>query len=265
MPAIYRRYKLKLSYFNLLFFNDEGEIPEVVEENTTEEVQAQPEWLNEIVGKYDKEDFSPSTKEELVELIEMGRFYKEKGKSSLDSYKNEQSKIDFINAELEKQGFNDFNEWKSAIDVARQDEAIARLATEKGYSLEDARTVHEGQTAKEQINAMTAKENESKAQEKARETEISNFFKEHPDMKTEDLAKEVLDAFDKGVNLNTAYYKHEAEAMKQQLQQIEKIKSNGDVSPGSLSGMQSKEKMDIQALSKDEFKEYVKAKLASGK
>lgn len=255
---------MKLSYFNLLFFNDDEEVAtdaSNVEESTTQE----PEWLGDIVGKYDKEDFTPTSKQELVELMEMGRYYRDKGKNKLDSLKSEQSKIDFMNNLIKEQGYDNFDTWKGDVDVARKNDAIEKIANEKGFSLEDAREFYEGRNAKEQINAMTAKENETNSQIKAREAEVSKFFNEYSDLKTEDLPKEVLDNFDKGQPLKEAYLEYSFKEAQDKLKQIEKIKTNGDVSPGSLSGMQSKEKVDIKNMSKEDFKAYTKAKLAESR
>lgn len=254
---------MKLSYFNtfnILFFNEEVDTPEV-EEETPDQSTVEPEWLKEIVVPYNKEDFSPSNRAELDELIEMGKFYKEKGKEQLSSYKEQQNKIDFINKELEKQGYEDFSKWKSDVDSARQEDAINKIAEEKGYSFEDAKELLEGRTATAQVNAMTAKENESKAQIKARENQVNTFFDSHPDLKTTDLPKEVLDAFDSGKRLDLAYAEHQNAQLKSQLDEIKKIKSNGDVSPGSISGMQAKGKIDINAMSKEDFDSYVASKM----
>ena len=55
---------MKLPYFNLLLFGEEESTQVPTETQSETQVNKNPDWLSEIKGKYDKEEFSQKSEDD---------------------------------------------------------------------------------------------------------------------------------------------------------------------------------------------------------
>lgn len=108
--------------------------------------------------------------------------------------------------------------------------AQAQVAVEKQKAALDAREAREA--AEKKAREAQAQNERERAQ--AREKEFSAFMAAYPDVKPEDIPKEVWAAVAKGESLTTAYTMHVNEALKAKLAAKQQNEKNAARSPGSM-------------------------------
>lgn len=197
--------------------------------------QAQPSLLDQFEYQYNKESVKPQSLEELKELAEMGRYYKEKGKTQLESYKND-PRIGLVER-LASENNMDVDQYLEAVEKQREYDKIQAIAQEKNVPVEVANELYEGIKLKEQ----QAREAQSIQAERASKEDLNKFVEMYPDVK--ELPDEVLKAWTPGTKLTEIYKDYEYNQMKSKIEEMEsKLKThnqnieNSEASTGSVTG-----------------------------
>ena len=107
--------------------------------------------------------------------------------------------------------------------------------------------------AKEQ--AQTSAETEAKKAKERQQKNVEDFYRIYPNVKPEDIPKDVWDAvFNKGDTLTNAYTMHENKRLQAELAAERKNKENKASAPGSLSASPASEQDEIDRLwAEDDF------------
>lgn len=208
---------------------------EPIEQTTpTEQPKAEPK----IKVKYNHEE-KELTYDEAVTLAQMGMNYP-KIKEQLDALKNDEA-IQFF-SELEKElgvpRTEVIKQWREQ----REQERIAKIAEDEGIDEKAAKKLFEAEQIKAEREAEQRKkqlEEETKKQREERlEQEEDAFHKAFPNVKNEDVPQPVLDQWNNGIPLVTAYENHtlkeQIKTMEEKLNAAEVNKANAEKSMGAV-------------------------------
>ena len=161
----------------------------MVEQTTSEQTETTPSYLDTFEYSFDKEQQKVASDEELRELVEMGRYYKEKGKDGDDWLKSYAKENNMSKSEL-----------LEAFKQQKIDQSIEQIAETEYVPIETAKELYEGRILKE---STLTKAEEAKEQKRLDEN-YAEFVKEFPDVK--DVPEEVMARFAKGdISLADAY------------------------------------------------------------
>lgn len=247
----------RLLGMNLQLFNEEGGTEAVAEQSTeTQEVatettevstesteqatenaeeQATPSLLDSFEYQYNKENVKPQSMEELKELAEMGRYYKEQAKSKLESYKND-PRIGLVER-LAAENNMEVDQYLEAVDKQREYDKIQAIATEKQVPIEIANELYQ----KVKLEEKYQNETNTLKQEAEEKADLEKFVKMYPDVK--DLPPEVVKQWVPGTKLTDVYKDYEYNQMKAKISEYEsKINTqnqnaeNAEASTGSVTG-----------------------------
>jgi len=200
-----------------------------VSETSTEETK--PSFIDTFEYSFDKNPQKVTSEDELKELVEMGRYYKEKGKAGdewLKAYakKNNMSKSELLEA---------FNQQEV-------DAEIQAIADEETVSFDIAKRLRNEKLLAEKDMTNAQKQAEKKRQDE----QMSLFADKYPDVK--ELPQNVWDRFAKGdIDLIEAYDMFNKDSTIQELQEkLAKYESreaidnknatNAEISTGSTTG-----------------------------
>jgi len=160
---------------------------EVAQEASTEETK--PSFTDTFEYSFDKESQKVASEDELRELVEMGRYYKEKGKAGDDWLKTYAKENNMSKSEL-----------LEAFKQQKVDAEIQTIADEENVSEDIAKRLRNETLLTEKDLTAAQK----KSEEKRRTEQMSLFTDKYPDVK--ELEQKVWDRFAKGdVELIEAY------------------------------------------------------------
>jgi hypothetical protein len=144
---------------------------------------------------------------------------------------------------------NSVKEYEKQQEEQRQKEQMQELI-DGGLSEEIARSVVETMAFKNQLKEEKAELEKAKEEQKAKEQkdkEYEEFLQAYPNVKAEEIPKEVFEATKDGKSLLNAYTEYENKVLKEKIKQMEqnnKNASNSVVTPtsdGSSTEQQSKD------------------------
>lgn len=225
---------------------------EVVSEETNTQ-ESTPGFLEKFEYSFDKNPQKVTNEEELRELVEMGRFYKERGKQSVDFMKEYAKKNDMSVSEL-----------IDAIKEQEESQKIREIAETQGVNEEIAQKLRKAELLEGQFE----NEQQTKAEQKRLDDQMGIFVDKYPDVK--EVPQEVWDIFKQGkLDLTEAYdiwnKDNVINDLKSKLEKYEhseeisnKNKENSEASTGSVTGNGNVEgffsKERVKAMSQAEVK-----------
>ena len=169
------------------------------------------------------------SKEEAIELAQIGLNYRERVKDKYESLKTqvEQRKAQdaFLDSFLEEHGYSTFEDYQHDLEVQKiiDKEKLPRKAAEDVYEGRKARL--EKQKADKQ------------------KADMAMFIKKYPDVKADTIPKSVWADYHAGTPLVAAYAVYEAEQIRKENEILKENMSNAKASTGSLKnkGSESRE------------------------
>lgn len=181
--------------------------------------------VEKIKVKYNHEEMEIPYEEAVVH-IQKGMNYEkaiEKAKQEYDS------KI----AQLfgDEYGIKTFDDYLNAIQEQREQDRINKLV-EQNIPEEYAKELIESKKFREQYES----EIRQKQEETKRIEELKEFQSEYPDVKLDEIPKEVFEQVGNGRTLLDAYSRYEVKVLKDQLNQLKKLQENAQSSTGSVAG-----------------------------
>lgn len=204
------------------------------------------------------------TREELIQLAQKGRDYDHtrQERDQLRQYREQNGKaIEYLEKVARKngmdiQGFLNEMQRRELTDGGMSEQEAAR-------ELDMRRREEEVQRGREELEAQRRQEADSRrqAQEKTERmrTDIAGFLKAYPQVKPDDIPKEVWDRVNQGESLAAAYAQHEVAQLKAQAQQLQteiealrQNQNNAQRTPGSLGGSSGAELDEIDRLWADD-------------
>ena len=228
------------------------ETPATETEKPTAEVTDE-QILNAINAKgikYNGENVTVESLDDFVNTYQKGLNYdKVKSKAETDdevlSYINEKANAFGISTKEYIQRVKQYeeNQKQAQIENAKQ------KLIDGGIDPETAQTVAETKAYMEQLKAERAefeKEKRAAEAEKKKNEEYSEFMKTYPDVKAEDIPKEVFQKAE-DIGLKAAYAEYENKLLKEKIKQMEqntKNASNSPVTPTTESGATEQESKD---------------------
>lgn len=216
------------------------ETVEVVENDTqVEETTETPSFLDTFEYQYNKEPSKVTDEAELKELVEMGRYYKENGKSKLEGYKSN-SAYKWVDEYMKTNGFEDSDKFVEAIKSNQEQDAINKTAkgyVDKGLSQDVALKLAEQE---HQIKNLDSKLKTADTKT-AKEKEYTDFIGWYEDkmgkpLKADDIPKEVWTAVENGTPLKYAFMEYDYANVKTRAEQetIQNLEDNAQSSTGSV-------------------------------
>jgi len=247
----------RLFEMDLQLFNEEGATEVVTEQSTeTQEVatestevstenveqatddaeeQTQPSLLDTFEYPYMKESQKVKNMEELQELAELGRYYKDKGKEKLASYDND-PRIKLIER-LASENNMPVDQYLEAVDKQRENDKIQAIATERQVPVEVANDLYQKVKLEERVQ----KESNERQLTANDDADLAKFVEKYPDVK--ELPQEVTDAWIPGTKLTEIYKDYEFNQMKAKITEYESKANiqnqnleNSEASTGSVTG-----------------------------
>jgi hypothetical protein len=230
---------------------------------STTEVEATPSLLDSFEYQYNKENVKPQSIEELKELAEMGRYYKEKGKSELESYKHDPS-LSFVEKQAKKNNM-DVTQYLEAVTKQEQYDEIQSIADNEGVSHEVANKLYNANKLEARV---TKESNEAKtqAEQDARFDKFLNEYEGDVNNIPEALSKLWTETGD----INEAHRQYKSSLKDSKIAELEeKLNiqnqnlSNSEASTGSVTGNGAPNgKMftrdEVKSMSRDEVNKNYK-------
>ena len=230
------------------------EVAEVTEPSTEE---TKPSFIDTFEYSFDKKTQKVESEDDLKELVEMGRYYKEKGRDG-DNWLKEYAKDNNMSK----------SELLEAFKQQKVDNEIQAIADKETVSVDIAKRLRNETILTEASKTKT----EQQAIDKRQDEQISLFVDKHPDV--ENIPQDVLDRFAKGdIDLNEAYDMFSKDSTIQQLKEklskyeaVEVIDnkntSNAEISTGSTTGNGATEpaftKAQIKNMSREDIRKNYK-------
>jgi hypothetical protein len=219
-----------------------------VEQTSETEVPAQQgvteeqvlEFLNNKGLKYNGEAVRIDKFDDLVSTYQKGLNYdKMKAKTDEDNLVMEYIRGKAKSANMTTGEYiNSVKEYEKQQEEQRQKEQMQELI-DGGLSEEIARSVVETMAFKNQLKEEKAELEKAKEEQKAKEQkdkEYEEFLQAYPNVKAEEIPKEVFEATKDGKSLLNAYTEYENKVLKEKIKQMEqnnKNASNSVVTPTS--------------------------------
>ena len=208
----------------------ETEVSEVQEE------QATPSLLDSFEYQYNKENVKPQSMEELKELAEMGRYYKEQGKNKLESYKND-PRIGLVER-LANENNMSVDQYLEAVDKQREYDKIQAIANEKNVPVEVASELYEAMKLKDEFK----NEQQTKAQKEAEDKAFGKFLSEYKG-DVNNLPPDLIELWGETGDINQAHTAWKFKQMESKIAEYEdKLNTqnqnieNSQASTGSVTG-----------------------------
>ena len=216
-------------------------------ESTEEEAPKEPDYtelLSNLKYQYDKQDFTPTSIEEARELLEMGRFYRDRGKERLESYKADPLS-NWAKSYMKESGYEDPMKFIEAVRETQRQNLISEKTqeyVERGISEDAAKLLAEKDIALQEKDASANKNSE----EQAKQQRYANFITWYDKMKSngvfkndlhpDEIPQSVWDKADSGTPLEQAYLEHVMTHIKVDTQQetLKALKTNKETSTGSV-------------------------------
>lgn len=197
---------------------------EEVEEETTEEDTTEAEEVfnyNDLDLKVLSENkkLSEIAPEEAQEVFQKGLDYDRKN-GQLAPFKEIADLYGIDLAKMQETLFNDYFKYKAEKD------GLTEAIVKKEYEVTKAES-----RIKQEQEAKKSEEREATSKKNAEEKMFKDFIKEFPDVKAEDIPKEVIAESKKGVSLVEAYKDHEYKQMKNEIAKLKKQLTNKKTSP----------------------------------
>lgn len=232
---------------------EENNKPVVNEDPEKEEKdkQALLDYLNSQGIKYNGETVKVENLEDLVSTYQKGLNY-DKLKTKTDA---ENEVMNYIRGKAksanmtEIEYINKVKQFEKEEEEKKQKEQMDELMA-GGLSEEIARSVVETMAFKNQLKEEKAELEKAKEEQRAKEQkdkEYDDFINAYPDVKADEIPKEVFEASNNGKSLLSAYIEYENKVLKEKMKQMEqnnKNASNSVVTPtsdGSSTEQQSKD------------------------
>ncbi len=217
--------------------SEEAEVEETAEPNFDE-------LLSNLKYQYDKEDYQPESLDEAKELIELGRWAKERGKPRLEEMKSDPLS-NWAKSYMKESGFDDVNKFIEAVDKVAMENKIADKKNEyieKGIGEEAAQLLAEKDIQLSQKEAkaseLTAKDQKNQAYEGFLKwydgMKEKGIFK--GDLKADEIPQSVFDKADNGTPLEQAFLEWKVSDIKVATEQqtLKALKENKETSTGSV-------------------------------
>lgn len=228
-------------------------------ESTTEDTQGQakPSLLDDFSYQFDKQDYKPESIEELRELAEMGRYYKERGKEKLKSFESD-PRLSFVETQAKKHNM-DVNQYLEAVAKQEQYDEIQAIADAKSVPYEVADELYQSIKLKERVTK-ESNEAKTKAEEDAEFDKFISEFKGDINNIPEELNK----LWTKTGDINEAHRQYKSLMKDNKIAELEEKLgiqnqnlSNSEASTGSVTGNGApNEKMytreEVDNMSRDE-------------
>lgn len=230
--------------------------PNESQEETQEEDEKEMDYspfLKDLSGKvkYNKENVNVESIDDVVSNYQKGLNY-DKLQEKYEALQNSDA-LTYINNKADELGMSvdeymkQVKEYERKQQEAEDQERLERMI-ENGVPEDVAREViataelrRELQAEKNQI----AKEKKEQELEKQKEKEYSDFVESFPDVKAEDIPKDVfLNAEEKGISLTQAYKDHLYNEMKKELDVMKQNQNNSKSAIGSTQNYGGKEHVD---------------------
>jgi len=230
---------------------DQVESVENTETTETSTEETTPSFLDTFEYSFDKNSQKVTSEDELKELVELGRYFKEKGRDGDNWLKDYAKKNNMSKSEL-----------LEAFNQQEVDAEIQTIADEETVSLEVAKKLRDGKLLAEKDMTNAQKQVEKKRQDE----QMSLFTDKYSDVK--ELPQEVWDRFAKGdIDLVEAYDMFNKDStiseLKEKLAKYEdaetintKNAANAELSTGSTTGNgQIKAELTAESIDKMSHKE----------
>lgn len=223
--------------------NEEG-LEDVKKTNETEEDPKQQEeaqskallnYLNAKGIKYNGENVTVENLDDLISTYQKGLNY-DKVKNRADEEEN--TVMNYISNKARSMGISaeeyikKVQEYEKEQEENKKEESVQRLM-DRGIDEELARDIVETRAYAEQLKAEKAeleKEKEQQRKELEKEKEYEDFLKVYPEIKVEEIPKEVFEATKGGKSLLNAYIEYENKKLKEQIKQMEQNEKNASSS-----------------------------------
>lgn len=223
----------------------------------TQGEQTTPSLLDSFEYQYNKEVYKPQSVEELKELAEMGRYYKEQGKQKLESYKND-PRIGLVE-QLAQENNMSVDQYLEAVDKQREYDRIQAIANEKQVPVEVANELYEAMKLKDQVK----QEQQTKAEKEAEDKAFNKFISEYKG-DVANLPEELIELWGQTGDINQAHTMWKFQQMESKLAEYEEKLNvhnqnveNSQASTGSVTGNGSPDeklytRAEVKKMSKDD-------------
>jgi hypothetical protein len=220
--------------------NNEEVKDETTEQQGEDKDKQLLEYLNSKGIKYNGESVKVESLDDLVSTYQKGLNYdKMKAKTDEDNLVMEYIRGKAKSANMTTGEYiNSVKEYEKQQEEQRQKEQMQELI-DGGLSEEIARSVVETMAFKNQLKEEKAELEKAKEEQKAKEQkdkEYEEFLQAYPNVKAEEIPKEVFEATKDGKSLLNAYTEYENKVLKEKIKQMEqnnKNASNSVVTPTS--------------------------------
>lgn len=199
--------------------------PIVSEPEGSPEPTPQPETppqVEKIKVKYNHEEMEIPYDEAIVH-IQKGMNYDKAIEKTKQEYDSKFADL------FEEYGIKSVDEYLNAIKEQREQDRINNLV-EQNIPEEYAKEIIENKKFREKYES----EQRQKQEESKRIAELKEFQTEYPDVKLDEIPKEVFEQIGNGRTLLDAYSRYEVKVLKAQLNQVKTEKENSQFSPGNV-------------------------------
>jgi hypothetical protein len=211
---------------------DNEEIGDEETPSSEELSQAEKDFLE---VQYNKEVIRLD-KEKAKEYAQKGMNY-DKVKERLSSLEND-PRLAFVDSQAKKYGLT-ADEYLRAVAEQQVADEIEQLADEKGLPEDVARELYESKKFREQYMQQQQQQTFQQKQQQM----MQEFITAYPEVKAESIPQEVWQLYENGVDLVSAYARHESKLLRQQLAELKEAKKvnqeNELASTGSIKGQGS--------------------------